>query len=345
VTKKQQQLALERIALAVRRYASDKKLPLDGLAEKFEVSRATVYNLAGSENGRRPARSTAIPSGDVLTKLSRVTGASVDWLLGFDVPMMREVRQAIGDFAGRLKENLALGFDGPVPTCNDNMEHAPDDAWGNEWVRHFSREGDEFPYIRFPDTAEELVQEVVFAYWQQRLQDVAEDHAPAFQELALMLRKQSRELDRKDARRYQWICAAMDHAARQSHAFAAVLASKDVDWEAIHDLEPFPIEIEGALAVADAPEPHSLWVPRTWTPFGASGGKRGAAFAYSEDGETFAMWWVDRRTGEPRVDAGLAGGTRDEPPFSPPIYDDEEAPSSDYWFTHRFDEYPMPTHK
>ncbi|HEX6006709.1 MAG TPA: helix-turn-helix transcriptional regulator [Burkholderiales bacterium] len=329
MTKKQELLALERIAKAVREYAKQQGMTFDALGEKLDISRATVYNLAGSTTRRRAPRAVALPSGDVLSKVSALTGISVDWLLGFEVPQQRDARLVIGDFAEHLRSSLEQAFDGPVSSAPDQRDGAPDDDGGNEWVRVYAQERG---IIRFPESAGELIEKVQGAYWQAQIYEVAQDKAPGFQTLGLMLREKMRELQhRKSEKRVFLMLGDMLNAARAAHAFAAVLNSFDVGWGDIADLDAFP------AGVAQYNQPDDA--PPLYTPFGVSGGIRGAAYAFQEeDSDRFSMFWVDRRTGEARFDAGLAGPVTDEPPEYP--YD--ETPSAGFWATHSYDEYPMP---
>lgn len=100
-------VALGRVAQACLDYAQQRGVSIERVADELEVGRGTIYNMVGAKPQRSAARRAMhLPRSATLRRLSEVTGRSVDWLLGFDVPELRSERQQIGDLGREVLREL-----------------------------------------------------------------------------------------------------------------------------------------------------------------------------------------------------------------------------------------------
>lgn len=110
------------------------------------------------------------PGGEKLKQIAEATGVSVDWLLGFDVPMDRDARTAIGSLAEELQTALearrpmgSLSLLPDIPGGGDLIDLVAKNWWGLafETVRktweeriealdHALETAEDLPHARFP---------------------------------------------------------------------------------------------------------------------------------------------------------------------------------------------------
>lgn len=251
----------ERIASTVRSHAKSIGRSLDSLAELLDVSRSTVFQLAGAKpTPQRASRATTTPHIDTLRRLGELTGRSVDWLLGFDdVRPNRIDRARIGVLSEEVRAEL--------------KRNAPRDA----------------PATEFPSDAAILVNQVSAAWWSVTLRQTA---AAAGRRLDLLADR----LNLDAVRSFTHVAPLLSHRADQFRRYANVLRSPAVRWKELEGFEtPSSLMADNAMRSELGKVGIRADGAMLWTPFNVWAGAAGVGVAWRAAGED-ALWYVDADT-------------------------------------------------
>lgn len=160
-----------------------------------------------------------LPSADNLRQIAAGLGISVDWLLGFDVPMLRNKRSRIGA--------LSLALDRLLTERRPTSAFAP-----------------ELAHLESSEFATELIDD----WWRNRLHARASDAAAKFRELAFEIQKAIRPSgESEDAVREG------RNTINQCLWVAAKLESPLVEWDSVADFR-FPHPATQHTYVSGAPQ-------------------------------------------------------------------------------------------
>lgn len=207
------------------------------------------------------------PSAAMLARIAEQTGASIDWLLGFDVPPSRDARAQAGHLARQLFEAL----DSATP------QFAPR-----------SLLGDRAALDDRPARVAEVVTGVVRSWWQLQ----RELHAQKFGTALLMLA--DRLLDDSGQVSDQRIATLMRQKARELRNRAALLRNADASWREMFDLLPGPLDAEipgvTSLALKNRDETMTAYLR---APYRALGGQAGIGVAWRVSPVKDEAWFID----------------------------------------------------
>ena len=210
------------------------------------------------------------PGAAKLRIIATVTGVSVDWLLGFDVPPARDSRTETGDLAHALYRRLRSGAPLFAPLY---------------------LLGDEGELATVPGQPQSLVDNVAAGWWELRRQQLSVLYGRALSNLADRLEDDSGSV--ADPR----VGTFMRQQAADLRQRAALLKHLELGWRELSRLRPEPLcaEVPVATAVALRHRDQSA-IAYLEAPFLALGGASGVGIAWHRDATHDEAWFIDPHT-------------------------------------------------
>jgi transcriptional regulator with XRE-family HTH domain len=207
------------------------------------------------------------PGAIKLMKISGVTNASVDWLLGYNVPADRNVRTSAGDFAVRLHAELQAAAPpfAPLPHLGDPVKLANRPGW-----------------------SQLVIQDVVNSWWDHQRALLASSYGDALRRLANTLEEGSGGV--ADVR----VATLMRQQAREHRGLTAVLQSPESTWRDLFPLQPSLLRsaIPGVSGNARYSK-HQADEVYLQAPFLALGGEHGFGVAWRKSERNHEAWFID----------------------------------------------------
>ncbi|MBA3340455.1 MAG: helix-turn-helix transcriptional regulator [Gemmatimonadaceae bacterium] len=135
MAKADEHVARERVAKAIREYATRAGRSLNQVAKELDIPRATLDTHVGSS--RRPIAAN-IPRGSTLQAIARKTGYSLDYLFGFDVPELRDQTRTVAaldeDIAAHVKRAIVAQIGPPQTMLGERHEWVVVGRYALQWV-------------------------------------------------------------------------------------------------------------------------------------------------------------------------------------------------------------------